>query len=329
MRRVLLAGSAALVLLAACGDREEAQFAQETSAQSGLMGGVADGRVANGFFADEMKAGELDAAPPPPAPPPPPGEPGQPAQDPGQDVDPLEQAGTLLAYSYGASIETPARNVRDLMNGHEAACREAGPALCQMLSANVNESGPDYVYGNLSLRAEPRWLEGFRNGLEGDAEAADGRLTGTTVYAEDLTRLIVDTEARLRAQRILRERLEALLSTQTDDVGDLLAVERELARVQGDIDSQASQLEVMRRRVAMSTLDLSYSSAPAPLSQNAFAPLGRALNEFFAVFAEAAGLIVRIVAFLIPWAIIGVPALWGLRRLWRARRAKRQAAAKS
>jgi hypothetical protein len=202
-------------------------------------------------------------------------------------------------------------------------------AACQILAANVNESGPDYVYASLSLRAAPDWLTGFRGGLEGDARDAEGRVAGTTVVAEDLTRAIVDTEARLRAQRTLAERLEGLLATQTDDVGDLLSVERELARVLGEIDSATAQLEVMRRREEMSVLDLSYASAPVPLSRNAFAPLGRAFNEFFMVFAGAAGMIVSLVAFVLPWVIVAVPAVWALRRWWRARRARRAAAAAS
>jgi hypothetical protein len=327
MRRLLLAGSAAILVLAACGEREEAQYAaMDVVPTAGVIDQVGRGAT-NTFYGDgELKAGEQFDAPAPPAPPPPPEQAGRQPAEPGQGVDERAQAGALLAYSYGASLEAPARNVRALMTRHEEICRAAGPSLCQILSANVNESGPDYVYANLSLRAEPEWLEAFRDGLESDAESVDGRLTGTTVYAEDLTRQIVDTEARLRAQRILRERLEGLLATQTDDVGDLLAVERELARVQGDIDAQASLLEVMRRRVDMSTLDLSYSSAPAPLSRNAFEPLGRAVNEFFEVFAGAAGLIVRLVAFLIPWLIVGAPAIWGLRRWLRDRKARRTAA---
>ena len=240
----------------------------------------------------------------------------------------LADAGTLLAYSYSTAFEVPARNVEPLMSVHEEACRAAGVAVCQVLSANVNASGPTYVNAQLSLRAEPGWLETFRARLEDDAETADGRITNEGVYAEDLTRAIVDTEARLRAQLILRERLEALLASQSEDVGDLLAVERELARVQGEIDSAQSNLEVMRRRVDMSTMDLSYSSAPVALSQNAFAPLGRAINDFFGVFARSAGALVSLVAAALPFVLIGAPLAW-LARGWLMRRRRRKAAAAS
>jgi hypothetical protein len=330
MRRLLLAGSA-LVLLAGCGDASKEanytesdgdSYAREEAAQANSSG------VAGGFTTD-VRGGEqlfAQAADAPAAPPPPPPPEAQPQPD-GQPADDIEQAGRMLAYSYGATLQLPSRNVRSVLEQHQAVCAAAGPSRCQLLSANVNESGPDYVYGYLSLRAEPTWLAEFRAGLESDAEGADGRVVGQTVNAQDLTFQIVDTEARLETQRTLRGQLEELLRRQTDDVGDLLQVEREIARVQGDIDSQAAQLAVMRRRVEMSTLDVSYQPAPIPFSESAWTPLGRALNGFFSTFAEAAGGIVTLIAFLLPWTLIAAPLVWLLRRWWRARRAKKLAAA--
>jgi hypothetical protein len=328
MRRTLMIGLVALAALAACGDNTPGTEDYAGQGDGERLVVTASRTTSQGFHANSSLVGatasERGAPPPPPPAPssPPSPEPGGPLQD----SDALEQAGVLLAYRYGASLELPARNVRAMMGAHEESCRAAGVAACQILSANAYENGPSYVYGNLSLRAAPDWLASFRDSLAGDAENADGRVTGTTVNAEDLTRAIVDTEARLRAQRTLAERLETLLTTQTDDVGDLLSVERELARVLGEIDSATAQLEMMRRRVEMSTMDLSYTSAAAPLSRNAFAPLVFALDDFFAVFAEAAGMIVSLVAFLIPWLVVAAPLAWLLRRWWRGRRARKAAA---
>jgi hypothetical protein len=340
VKKLLLLG-AAIVGLTACDSNPEelGRAASPTapaypSAPMGMMDGggfnrlMEDRREADGavdMLASQQAfggAGEPAPAPPPPAPPSGP--------DAAPQSDNQADAEAMLAYRYGASIELPARNVRPVMTAHEEACRAAGPATCQILSANVSESGPDYVYGSLSLRAEPAWLATFRGGLEGDAEGAEGRVIGATVYAEDLTRYIVDTDARLRAQRVLRERLERLLETeQGDDVGDLLAVERELARVQGEIDSATSQLEVMRNRVEMSILDLNYQSQAVPLSRNAFTPLSRALDDFFLVLSESGGALVRFVAAALPWMLLVAPILWLIGGWWRARRARRSAAARA
>jgi hypothetical protein len=97
-------------------------------------------------------------------------------------------------------------------------------------------------------------------------------------------------------------------------VGDLLKVERELARVQGEIDSMTSQLEVMRRRVDMSTLDVSYASQAVAVSRTAVSPLMESLTGFVGELAESAGAVVTFIAGALPWLVIGLPVLWLLVR---------------
>ena len=75
-----------------------------------------------------------------------------------------------------------------------------------------------------------------------------------------VTRVIVDTEATLRAKRALRDRLQQLLATRPGSLADLLGVERELARVQGEIDSSEPNLASTRTRVAMSAVTIEYAS---------------------------------------------------------------------
>ena len=222
----------------------------------------------------------------------------------------------LLAYVYGADLELPFRNVRATMAKHEAACRAAGPAVCQVLGASVNTNGEDSVSGTVQLRAEPRWLETFRNGLEGEARAAGGRVRGTSVSSEDLTRQIVDTDARLRAQKTLRDRLQQILRSRPGKLSELLETERELTRVQGEIDSAESQLAVMRQRVATSLLNLNYQSAANPVTGGAFRPVVDAFNEFFGIVMGGFGVIIRLLAMIIPALFVIVPGWWLFRR-WR------------
>lgn len=225
----------------------------------------------------------------------------------GPSQEPAEQ---MLAYTYRAAIEVPADNVADLMAAHEQACRAAGPAKCQVLSASVNKQAEDYVYAELSLRGAPGWITPFRNGLADDAEAADGALVESSMDADDLTRTILDTTARLEAQRTLRERLLKLLEKDTDQVSDLLQVERELARVQAQIESAESNLAYYRSRVNMDRLDLSYRTKPKPITSSAFEPLVNALVDFAGVLFASLGTLILVIAALLPWAAVGIPALW-------------------
>ena len=72
-----------------------------------------------------------------------------------------------------------------------------------------------------------------------------GRATHRTVRRDDVTEQVVDLEARLTTLRAVRERLLAYLQ-QAARIGDVVELERELARVQGEID----QLEARRRMLA-------------------------------------------------------------------------------
>ena len=242
------------------------------------------------------------------------------------DYPPLSapEASTLasfLAYRHTLGLVLPTAVVEATMAAHMRECQEAGPATCQVLGSHSDSYGEDDVSASLSLRAEPDWLEAFCTRIRLDAEAGDGRVTSSSVSVEDLTRSILDTDARLQAQTALRDRLQALLESRGGELADLLAVERELARVQGEIESATSVLKALRQRVDMSALDVSYSSRVSAVSSSAFAPLGRSFRSFFRNAAYALSTVVDAASFLLPWFLLVIlPLAWLARRAWRRRR---------
>lgn len=228
-----------------------------------------------------------------------------------------------LAYTYTAAIEAPARSVRPLLARHETACANAGPTVCQVTAITSETVGRDSVQAELTLRARPEWLRRFRTGLEGDARGAGGRVTGTGTASEDLTRSIVDSEARLRAQTTLRDRLVRLLAERPGGIEDVLRVEQELARVQGEIDALTSGLALMRTRVQTSTLTVSYASVGVAAPDGVWSPLGSALRDSLRnVVLGLAGL-VTLLSWLLPFGALVAAGVW----LWRRLRPKRKAKA--
>ncbi|HWA01134.1 MAG TPA: DUF4349 domain-containing protein [Caulobacterales bacterium] len=218
------------------------------------------------------------------------------------------QQAAYLAYTYGITVELPAARVASLMDAHVRACQTAGPRLCQLVSSSRNGDPQSAVNGAVEIRGEPAWLKRFMDGVSGEVSAAGGRVTGQTVRTEDLTRDIVDTEARLRAAHTLRDRLQQLLQRRPGKLSDLLDIERELARVQGEIDSTESNLAVMRARVDMSVLDLNYASSAQSIRSDTFKPLGDALAGFVGWLVIGVASIITAFAILLPWAL----AAWGI-----------------
>jgi hypothetical protein len=317
MRR-FVAGLVLASLLVACGQAEN--IAVDTEESAGGYAGM-----------DRVQGGEAvpmpSTAPPPPASAPADAD-GRQAQQPTQagPGQPSQPAGPtpvlFLAYSYGIGLEIPSERLSGVMDRHVQACQAAGPRLCQLIGSNRTGDPESFMQGFVSLRAEPTWLRTFMGGLETEADQAGGRITAQTVQSEDLTRQIVDTEARLRALTSLRDRLEALLRSRPGRLADLLEVERELARVQGEIDATQSGLAVMRTRVAMSELTLNYQSAPRSVGSDTFEPLRNALAGFLGIIVAGIAAIITIIAALIPVALVVVPIVW-LAFRWRKRRGGR------
>ncbi len=234
--------------------------------------------------------------------------------------------GALLAYRYDMALELPAAVLADTQSAHARACMEAGPQRCQVIAASVNNPDSPRPSAFLSLRAAPDWLAAFRADLESEAEASGGSVISASTRVEDLTARIVDSEARLAAQTTLRDRLLSLLETRDGDLSDLLAVERQLAQVQADLDARASVLAALRQRVDTSVLDIRYQAERQIVEPDAFDPIGEALEQMGEVFARSVAAIIVFVAGVLPWLVILIPLLWlvvhTLVRAIRGRRAK-------
>ena len=230
-----------------------------------------------------------------------------------------------IAYAYRFGLELPAEAVPTVMGRHEQACIAAGPSVCQVIGASSSRMGRDSVEARLEMRAAPAYVGRFRAALDGEARGAGGRVSQQAVESEDLTRQLVDTEARMRAMETLRDRLQQLLATRSGTLEQLLQVERELARVQGELDATRSALAVMRTRVQTSRLDVTYSAAGRLAPDSAARPVVDALNSASYAFMTSLGMLILVIASVLPVLLVGAPLIWLLWR-WRRRVRARKAA---
>ena len=89
-----------------------------------------------------------------------------------------------------------------------------------------------------------------------------GTLTFRYIENADVTATGLDLEARLKGKIVLRDRLRQLLD-RTTAVPDMLAVESELNRVQGEIDSETAALATLRNRTEFAALEITiWPSSP-------------------------------------------------------------------
>jgi hypothetical protein len=308
--RASIAGLTLAVLLIGCGQADKGQGVAESYAPSG---GAAPPMADMDIQAASRAVAPEEPSPSPPPPPPPPGQPPAPTPA-GGTASPV----LFLAYAYSLRMELPADRLAGVMDAHVAACQQAGPRVCQLIGSNRSGEPESQMFGTVQFRAEPVWLRAFMGNVSGQVDEAGGKILEQSTSTEDLTRAIVDTEARLRATRALRDRLQRLLESRPGRLADLLEVERELARVQGEIDATESNLAVMRTRVSMSELTLGYSSAPQSLRSDTFKPLTDALAGFLGLVVGSFATIIFIIGILLPWVLVVGLVGW-LALKWRRR----------
>lgn len=230
----------------------------------------------------------------------------------------IEATQSMIAYRYSYGVSLPAPSVEPVMRSHMQRCLDAGPSRCQVLNASSQDHSEDFSTAYLSIRAEPEWLDEFRSGLDASLADADGRITNSSVSAEDLTRRIFDADARLNAQTALRGRLLNLLETRDAKLQDLLSVERELARVQAEIESATAQLKTLRQRVSMSVTDIRYESRARAVTPSAVSPVVDALRGFLRTLSQGLASVIGFFAMALPWLLFVIlPAIAVLRWLLR------------
>ena len=148
-----------------------------------------------------------------------------------------------------------------------------------------------------------------------------GRVQSVQTQAQDVGEEYVDLAARTANARRLEERLLALLANRTGRLEDVLAVERELARVRQEIDVQEGRLRYLRSRVAVSTLTVTLRE-PAPVigAYPGSSPIADAFRDMWRNFVGFTAGFIAALGFLVPLALILVVLYKIFRRLRRRRK---------
>ena len=150
-----------------------------------------------------------------------------------------------------------------------------------------------------------------------------GDIQQESTDAADITAEYVDTSARLASGRALEKRLIELAGTRTGTVAEVLEVERELARVRGEIEQLEGQMRVWNDQVSLSTLTISLATQRPEIAATAEPGFNRrvamAWHDSLAALGTAAqGLSIALIA-LLPWLPLLAPALFFSIRFLRRR----------
>jgi hypothetical protein len=160
-----------------------------------------------------------------------------------------------------------------------------------------------------------------------DDVAALGRVTARSGQVLDATEEVVDLDARVASQTASVARVRGLLA-EAGTIGDVVAIESELARRESELDSLTRRLAALRDQVALSTLAVDLhgpGTAPVEPREPGFLEgLAAGWAGLRAVGSAAAAVVGFVVPFVPVLAVLGGIA-WLVRRTVRARRAPARA----
>ena len=223
----------------------------------------------------------------------------------------------FVAVRHDLAVVTAADAVEAAWKAAETACLAAG---CELLASNVardDERAPAAAF--LDARLPPEALAPFLQRLGGL-----GRIGRHATAAEDKTAEVVDVEARLRNMAGFRDNLRKLMTTPGARLKDLIDVERELTRVQSELDSLATRRKVLAAETEKVRVTVAFGAQPAVLEAGMWLPVKSAVLRAGHVLAASMATLIGSAVALLPWVLVLIVAGLGLRAL---RRRQRHAAA--
>lgn len=243
--------------------------------------------------------------------------------DGGTSVDPaaLTPPGELLARQ-----ATVALQVKDLGQA-VARIRSLSAANDGLVLAENVGTGGDVVpledrskvtattYAEITLSVPADRLDGVLADL-GEL----GKVIRSSTSSEDVTSQVVDTQSRLATMRASVERVRALMDRATD-LDQVVDLEAQLARRQADLEALESQLAALKNSVARSPVQVSLTTVPGVIAEDAGTGFLAGLGAGWKAFTSSVVVVLTVLGALLPFAfvlaLVGIP-LWLVLRHRRA-----------
>eukprot|EP00730_Choanoeca_flexa_P009915 TRINITY_DN14385_c0_g1_i1.p1 TRINITY_DN14385_c0_g1~~TRINITY_DN14385_c0_g1_i1.p1 ORF type:complete len:342 (+),score=77.23 TRINITY_DN14385_c0_g1_i1:186-1211(+) len=168
------------------------------------------------------------------------------------------EPGSKLIKTYSISFALRA-------NGTRSAHEQITAIIARSSNAYIERSSLHSHGGHFTVRIPfdeaPQLLIELKFSM---TAAGLGRLDAESSSVSDVTLQYVDQSAKIASLTTARDQLNRLI-TSTSSVTELLNVQRELTRVQSQLDAQQAQLNHLEQRVSLSSVDINlWEEQPKP-----------------------------------------------------------------
>jgi hypothetical protein len=222
--------------------------------------------------------------------------------------------GRHLALKHEIDLSVPEGALSRHFQALQQQCLKLG---CEIVGVDHNISRQHTgASANLSARVPPAAFPQFFSGLQANATLRRHRSESVDKTAE-----VIDVDARIKNLEALRARVLALLATRTGSLKDTLDAEKQLSETQAALESIHGQRRALASLTEMVRVDINLYEETLETEGKLSAPVMSALSKTGEVLMNSVGVLITVVAALLPWALVLGLLAWPLRRVWRRRRA--------
>jgi SMC interacting uncharacterized protein involved in chromosome segregation len=191
------------------------------------------------------------------------------------------------------TLKVPAGTLDTRVDELKTSLRSQG---AEITDVRYNEYGERFQY-TITIKVPPTKFETINEMLK-----QAGEVKGMSVSLEDVTEQYVDLDTRIRNKEVELSRLYDLYN-KSDNVSDLLAVEKEVTRVETELELLKTTKERLSSRIERSTITIDiYEEKPA--GEQLTNPLEGVGQLFFGALAAGIMVIVGLAGFLLPLIVI-------------------------
>jgi hypothetical protein len=192
----------------------------------------------------------------------------------------------------GADLQSAWRSAHD-------DCAKLPVAQCDILVSTISQGEQNTpAMASLQIRIAPLQQDGYRKKI-----LASGELREDRTESLDKTAEVIDTDARLKNSLALRDRLRAMLAASGAKFKDLIELEKELARVQSEIDSLSGIRKVLANETEKIFMQIDFRAKRSLAETGTFNPIKEAFSASGRAFATSLANLIVFVVMALPWAV--------------------------
>lgn len=209
-----------------------------------------------------------------------------------------------VAFNYAYAFRLPAAAIKDAQEAHAQACEKLGIEHCRITGMHYTVNGENDVRGELDFKLDPAAARAFgKQGIDAVVKAngklVNAEITGTDAGAEIAKFQTLRAQAEDELKRIDKELARPDLKS--DERVDL---QNQRTRITSQINDAKSNTNDQQASLATTPMTFSYESGPAVEGFDGSAPITSAGNIFIGSATITIGLVLTVLAALLPPGLI-------------------------